>query len=164
MLYIASVTLHILAGMVWIGGMVFFSLVLIPLTRRKEYSDRAAALVRASGERFRAISWICLGILVVTGLINLHFHGFTWHSALSRVQWGSPFGLLLAHKLVLVVLILVVSAFHDFYVGPKATAALEAEPGSARAKSYRRTASWLARINLILALAVVVLGVMLVRG
>ncbi len=164
MLYITSVTLHILAGMVWIGGMVFFSLVLIPVTHRREYSDRAAALVRASGERFRAISWICLGVLVATGLVNLHFHGFTWSNALSRAQWDSSFGHLLAHKLALVLLILVVSAFHDFYIGPRATAALEAEPGSALAKSYRRTASWLARINLILALAVVVLGVMLVRG
>lgn len=164
MLYIASVTLHILAAVVWIGGMVFFSLVLIPLTHRKEYSASAARLVRASGERFRAISWACLAILVFTGAINLHFHGFAWANVFSREAWRGSFGSLLAHKLVLVVLILVISAFHDFYVGPRATAALEKAPASAGARTYRRTASWLARINLLLALTVVLLGVMLVRG
>ncbi len=164
MLYIASVTVHILAAIVWIGGMIFFSLVLIPLTHKREYSANAASLVRASGERFRAISWICLALLAITGAINLHFHGFTWTNVFSHAAWKGSFGLLLAHKLALVVLIFIISAFHDFYIGPKAAAALEAAPSSSDAAAYRRTASWLARINLLLAVAVVVLGVMLVRG
>jgi hypothetical protein len=54
--------------------------------------------------------------------------------------------------------------FHDFFLGPRAAAAWEADPASAETFRLRRQAVQLGRLNLLLALVVIVLGVMLVRG
>jgi|YelNatPaOPRAMG01_1025707.scaffolds.fasta_scaffold07735_7 uncharacterized membrane protein len=163
-LYLISVSLHVLAAIVWIGGTVFFTLVLIPVSRLQAFQERASELVRVSGERFRVVSWVCLGILVVTGVANLGFRGYTWASVFTAAAWTGPFGKVMAHKLGLVALILLIGALHDFYVGPMAMAAWDSDSMAHRSLRLRRTASWMARVNLALALAVVVLGVMLARG
>jgi putative copper export protein len=59
-------------------------------------------------------------------------------------------------KLGLVVVALGLSVAHDFWIGPRAGA-----PGAD--PSWRVRASWLARLNVLVVLAVVVLGVAL-RG
>jgi hypothetical protein len=63
-----------------------------------------------------------------------------------------------------VALILAISAAHDFWLGPRATRAWQAAPASPQARRLRRQATWLARLNAVLALATVALGVLLVRG
>jgi hypothetical protein len=59
-------------------------------------------------------------------------------------------------KLALVVLALALSGVHDFVLGPRAGAS-GADP------ALRRRASWIARVNVLVVLAVVLLGVAL-RG
>ena len=66
-------------------------------------------------------------------------------------------------KLVLVLLVLLLSAVHDFAVGPRAAALKRADPDSVRARSLGRLASRIARANLLLTLAILALAVMLVR-
>ena len=136
--------LHVLAAITWIGGMLFLALVLVPVTRRLEDRALRARLFHAVGLRFRTVGWIALGVLVATGLGNLWLYpsllttpGFLW-------------------KLGLVVLALVLSAVHDFYLGPQAGA-----PGAD--PSIRVRASWLARINILVVLIVVLLGLSLLR-
>jgi hypothetical protein len=60
--------------------------------------------------------------------------------------------------------VLLVSAVHDFSLGPRATVAIAKDPTSAEAERFRRRASVLGRLNALLALALVALGVILVRG
>lgn len=67
-------------------------------------------------------------------------------------------------NLFLVFAVLILSGLHDFIIGPAATAAGKADPGSAYAGRLRRDASWMGRMNLVLALVVTAIGVMLVRG
>ncbi len=55
---------------------------------------------------------------------------------------------------MLIVLTLILSAFHDFVLGPRAGA-----PGADSAARLR--ASWLARINVLVALVIVLLGLSL---
>lgn len=57
-----------------------------------------------------------------------------------------------------------ISALHDFVIGPKATNLRMKNPESVDAFRMRKLASWIGRINLLLALIVVMLGVILVRG
>ncbi len=163
-MYHFFVWLHVLAAAVWLGGMVFLVLVLVPVVRRQEYGQHASRLVHLTGTRFRAVGWICLGLLAVTGLINLWYRGIGWAVLSSAGFWASPFGSLLGWKLLVVAAILALSACHDFLVGPRATAAGQTDPGSAAALRLRRRASWMGRVNLLLALAAVAFGVMLVRG
>ena len=162
--YLLSVWLHILAAVIWIGGMVFLALVLIPVTRQPEYRDVAVSFIRRTGVRFRWVGWGCLGLLLLSGTFNLAYRGFGWADLGSGRVFQGPFGRILEVKLVLVAVILLASAWHDFVIGPRATALWQVNPASPKAGRARRQASWLGRINLLLALIVVALGMVLVRG
>lgn len=162
-LYLVSVYVHILASMIWLGGALFLALVMVPLLRRME-RPRAAALMRDAGTRFRAVGWVCFALLIVTGVVNLGYRGVTWGSFFSAEFHRSPFGRTTMWKLTLFVLVLVVSVFHDFVLGPRATRIVEADPTGPAALRSRTIASWVGRVNVLLGLAIVLLAVMLVRG
>ncbi len=163
-LYFVSVWLHIVAAAVWIGGMFFLTLVLVPAIRQREYQGMASSLIHISGIRFRWVGWICLVLFPLTGVVNLVYRGVGWEEFWSRSLWQSPFGRTLAFKLALFAAILLFSVVHDFFIGPKAADVLESNPSSLDATRLRREASWIGRFNLLLALAVVAVGVMLARG
>jgi uncharacterized membrane protein len=162
-LYVFSVFLHILAAIVWIGGALFLVFVLVPVIRRPELRQHAPVLLTLSGKRFKAVGWGTLVVLVITGLINLHCRGMLATMAAPEF-WDTSMGQVLALKLVLVTLILTMSVVHDFYVGPKAVQLMREAPDSDQTKRFRAAASWMGRINVLLGLVVVLLGVMLVRG
>lgn len=163
-LYLVSVWLHILAATIWIGGMAFFVVVLVPLVRRPELSKHAGAVVHWVGIRFRAVGWTCFAVLVATGSFNLYARGVRLSDLGSKSFWSSDFGSALAIKLTLVAVILVISALHDFWIGPRATQLMREQPVSPRAARLRSAARWIGRANLLLALGVVALAVVLVRG
>lgn len=162
-LYVLSVWLHILAASVWVGGMVFFAAVLVPMLRSPKLSDQVGALVHELGVRFRTVGWACLLLLIATGLYNLH-HRAMLDDLLTASFWATPFGQTLGIKLVLVGIVLAISGIHDFYVGPRATQLLRQDPTDPAAQKFRKAASRIGRANLLLGLAVVVLAVALVRG
>lgn len=136
--------LHVLAAMVWIGGMLFVVLVLVPVVRGQADPALRARLFHQAGVRFRAVGWAALAVLLATGLANLWLRPYLL--TLSRFQW----------KLGLVVMALLLSVVHDFVLGPRAGA-----PGAhPRARVW---ASWLARLNVVIVLVVVALGLAL-RG
>jgi putative copper resistance protein D len=134
--------LHVLSAVTWLGGMLFIALVLVPITRQIEDASVRTRLVQALGLRFRTVSWIALGILVATGIANLWLHPFLL--GFPRLYW----------KLGLVGLALVLSAIHDFVLGPRAGA-----PGAD--PSVRVRASWVARVNVLAVLVIVLLGLSL---
>jgi copper resistance protein D len=161
-LYFANVTLHVFAALLWLGGMFFFALVGAPVLRKIEPASLRAELFRRLGERFRGIAWIAIGVLLVTGTLNLHFRGLLqWDVLSSGPFWATPYGRALAWKLGAVTVMLVVSTLHDFLLGP---AASRMDPGSAEAAAARRRASWLARVNALAGVIVVVAAVRLARG
>ncbi len=162
--YLLSVWLHILAAAVWIGGMAFLALVLVPLVRRPEHRSAAVSIVRWTGVRFRPVGWVALGLLVLSGVFQLAYRGFGWADAVGGRLWAGPFGRILAVKLGLVAAVVVLSAVHDFVIGPRATAVWQQKPDAPEARRLRRAASWIGRLNLLLALSIVAFGVMLVRG
>ena len=124
--------------------MLFIALVMVPIARRLEDPILRTRLIRDTGRRFRTVGWIAIGVLVVTGLLNLWMHPVLLSS--TRFHW----------KLGLVVLALILSAFHDFVLGPRAGA-----PGAD--PSARVRASWVARINVLVVLVIVALGLSLFR-
>jgi len=163
--YQLSVLVHVLSAVVWVGGMLFLALVVVPVARDLPSVERAS-LVGAIGRRFRVVGWVCIGLLIASGVVNSAYRGASWENLASGELLQSRFGQVLAAKLGLVVVMLVMSALHDFVIGPASVSALErADPGSRHeAASLRRRASWMARVNATLALLVVALAVALVRG
>ncbi len=163
LLYITSAWLHIVAAAVWIGGMTFLVLALVPALKRPQYKDIASGLVQLTGVRFRTIGWVTMVVLVVTGFINLYVRDVGMTELLGVDLWQTPFGRALAIKLFLVAIVLLMSGIHDFYVGPRATAAWQ-QSDLKHATRLRAQARWFGRANLILGLAVLVFAVLLVRG
>lgn len=136
--------LHLAGAVTWIGGMIFVALVLVPVARNLDDPALRARLFHAVGVRFRTVGWIALGLLLVTGVLNLVFRPYLLDVPRFQV------------KLALVALALVLAAAHDFVLGPRAGA-----PGAN--PIWRACASWTARVNVIVVLAILTLGVAL-RG
>ncbi len=162
--YVFAVWLHIIAAMVWVGGLVCFAAVLVPLSRQPAFKHLSTELLTESGLRFRWVGWSALTVLVATGIHILGVRGYTWADVLSGALWEGSFGHALAIKLGLVGLLIVINAWHDFYVGPRAAESLRNQPDSPESSRLRRGASWAARLTLMLSLAVVFLAVLLNRG
>jgi uncharacterized membrane protein len=162
-LYLANVTVHVLAAMLWLGGMLFLGVVGAPVLRAVEPPALRQQLFQLLGLRFRTVGWWAIAVLVATGIVNLFYRGWLhWDGVLGSASfWRTAVGHALAGKLVAVAMMLGVSAVHDFVLGPLAGTAA---PGSPRALTLRRRAALLARANALLGVLVVVAAVRLARG
>ncbi len=161
--YYVNITVHVLAAMFWLGGMFFLALVGAPALRAVEPPSLRQQLFQELGVRFRTAGWWAIAVLLLTGVINLHYrHWLQWNGLLGNAAfWRTGQGRTLAIKLGAVAAMLVVSVVHDFITGPRAG---RAGPGSPEAVRLRRQAALLARANVILGLIVVIVAVGLARG
>ncbi|WP_376791574.1 DUF4149 domain-containing protein [Thermoflexus sp.] len=163
-LYFISVGLHLAAAIFWIGGLLFLALAVVPVLRRPAFRPISPAFLEAVGLRFRTLGWIAMGVMILTGLINLIARGVTLALLLDPAFWSGPFGRALAGKLVAVGLAIMLNALHDFWVGPRATQALQQGRGGDEVQRWRAWASWLARLTLLASLAAMVFAMFMVRG
>lgn len=161
-MYTWSVFLHLIFVAFWIGGMLFTAAVLVPATRKKLKSQKSL-LFRELGTRFSRLSWVIFILLIVTGIMALYGKGFTTEILLSSEFWRTSYGSALMGKLHIFSLVLIISGVHDFWLGPKAVNLMESDPGSITTERYRKIASWIGRINLLLGLAILYYAVTLVR-
>jgi uncharacterized membrane protein len=161
--YYISVTIHLLAAFLWLGGMIFLAAVGAPVLRTVEPPELRQRLFHLLGTKFRTPGWIAIATLLVTGTINLHARGFLqWDGVLgTRVFWTTGIGRALAVKLLAVVLLVVTSAVHDFVLGPAAGGTI---PGSPEAIALRRRTALLGRVSAVIGLVLIVAAVRLTRG
>ena len=163
-LYVLCVWLHVVAAAAWVGSMVFFAAVAVPVLRREELRAVSPRLLRLLGARYRVFGWVALGVLLTTGVSNLYFRGMLGALFIDRSLWDTAFGHALACKLVLVSLVLVATAAHELVTGKRAIDAMHRDPNSSAAVRARRLASWLGRGVLLASLAILYFADALVRG
>jgi uncharacterized membrane protein len=161
-LYYLNVTIHVLAAMLWLGGMFFLGVVGAPVLRVVEPPALRQRLFQQLGLRARGLGWWAIATLVVTGTINLWFRGWLhWDGVFgSATFWRTSIGLALAVKLAAVTTMVLVSAVHDFVLGPMAG---RMPAGSPEALAFRRRAALLARANALLGVVIVIAAVRLAR-
>jgi copper resistance protein D len=161
-LYWFSVTLHLLAALAWLGGMFFLALVGAPVLRKVEPPELRSRVFNDLGERARTAGWVSIGVLIATGLLNLHYRGLlSWSVLGSDAFWSGPVGRALSWKLAAVLVMLVASAVHDFILGPRAGTL---PPGSPKRERARRWSALLARGNAVVGVFLVYWAVRLARG
>lgn len=160
-LYYITVTAHVLAAVIWIGGMIVFAL-LAPILRRVGDERARQELFQKLGARFRLVGWICIAVLLVTGVGQLQMRGW-WGSAFWTAPglWSSALGLAIAGKLGTVLAMLGIQGVHDFHHGPRAG---RVTAGTPEARALRLRAAWLARINALLAVLLLWFAVRMTRG
>ena len=61
--YLLNGTIHVLAALLWLGGMFFLAAVGAPVLRKVEPPSLGADLFRQLGEQFRLVGWIATGAL-----------------------------------------------------------------------------------------------------
>lgn len=158
--YWVSVSLHVLAALFWIGGMLFLAVVGAPVLRGIEPPALRQRLFRELGVRFRSAGWAALALLVVTGVVNLYYRG--WLNALGDAAfWRTATGTALAWKLGAVLAMLLLQGVHDVVVGPRAS---RVSPGSPASLALRSRAALLARASAIVSVIIVLAAVRLARG
>ncbi|MBI2073074.1 MAG: hypothetical protein HYW06_07945 [Gemmatimonadetes bacterium] len=91
-LYYASVTLHLLAALLWLGGTFFLAAVGAPVLRKVEPPELRADLFQKIGVQFRLVGWVSIMVLVITGMVNLYYRGLLRGSVLGDPRfWSSRY-------------------------------------------------------------------------
>ncbi len=150
---------HVVVVAAWFGSMIFLALVIVPAARRSGLREAVSQLITQATPRLRALGGTALSLLVLTGTLMVLRRAYPGPEAL----FGSAFGTVLIAKLSLVALILLLSALHDFVLGPRVARLGRENAESADHIRQRRWLVHLARLTAVLVLAVVFLGVWLTR-
>lgn len=134
--------LHVLGAIIWVGGQLTITLVVLPPVRRMLPASDRTDVLRTVGKRFAVITMaVFLPSQITTGILLAWQHGITWGALL---QPG--YGRILAAKLVLFTVVMVAAALHGI-------AQARHQPGKARAASITALVGSLGVILLATALA-----------
>ena len=108
--------------------------------------------------RFRRLVWICIAILVLTGIGNVLFYGNTLP--------GSAYMKVLSIKLALVAILVGLGLLHDFVIGPRAGRAMSRDglPPTGTDLLMVALASWIGRFNLLLGIVILMIAAALTRS
>jgi len=106
--------IHMIATIAWIGGLAAINLLVISGSQRTLSPVNQLNLISAIQKRLEPLIWFSIGVLTLTGLIqmstNIHYDGFLSIST----QWS----IAILSKHILFVLLIIVSAMHTWEVMP----------------------------------------------
>lgn len=155
--WVATVSLHLLAAVMWIGGMLFLSVVFAPLVRNG--NPMFPAVFRAAAQRFRPVVWTAMAVLVMTGLVLVHQRGV---SLADLAHWPK----VLQIKIGLVGVLFLLTFAHSLLSGSR-VGQIKDLSDSRRTMSQLvllQTSQQLPRFALLVALGVLVTAVVLARS
>jgi uncharacterized membrane protein len=121
--------LHLLAAIVWIGGLLFHLLVVVPTLARAASGRERLRLGLSFEARFRYVMWPAVGIVLLTGLVNVM--NLFYATAVAGGHLPSAFVRILGVKLLLVVLMIAMQSVQQFVVRPRHLALLGGIPADA---------------------------------
>ncbi|SLM47271.1 conserved membrane protein of unknown function [Nitrospira japonica] len=157
--WLPLISLHILAAVLWIGGMLFLSLILAPLLRQTHDPSSFRLLFSAAARRFRSMVRLAIVILLGTGPLLLEIRGL---SIMDPSTWPS----VLLVKLTLVGLLLLFTLLHDLVLGPRVLR-IGSQPVATRTAQdlfLLSVSRVVPRLALLIALAVLVAAAILARS
>ena len=162
-MYQVVVFIHVISAITWVGGMLFLAMVMVPLGRRNP--DVGFGAVRLAANKFVRIAWASMVVLAGSGA---YLAWTQWGIRLDTFFTGGDWHLLdyLQRKTGLFVLVIIMSAAHDFWLGPRMMDRLEEAraTGSPLPTGPRRLfVQWAARVNLLLVVWVVAFAVWMTR-
>jgi uncharacterized membrane protein len=147
--------LHMLATVVWIGGLAALSLIVLPASARALDAPAFARLLDAVQRRLDPIGWICLLVLVGTGLFQMSANPNYQGILAVENTWAAA--ILVKHLVFL--LMTAISAFLTWGLLPrlKRAALLEAQ-GKPAPEKARLHSQEVRLLNLNLVLGAIVLA------
>lgn len=155
MLFKLALFFHIMSAMFWVGGMLFLVLVIAPFLKTLPDPREKSKIYQTVGTQYRFWGWVAIITLLVTGPVMLAtFYGIPPDRIFDPALHSTPFGRALAIKIGLVIIIVISSLVHDFWLGPKAR----------NSSGFSIIAKVFGRSNLILAILIVIFAVILRAG
>lgn len=149
---------HLLAAVVWVGGMMFLSFILVPVFKRGTFGADRRVLFQTLARRFRITVWGSIFLLVITGMLLVS-------SKTGTLAEPEGWRTVLTTKLWLVAVLIGLTGVHDFWLGPL-VGRLRKEsldsPSSAD-QLLINLSMWVARLGLLVALTVLFLAAALAR-
>jgi len=146
--------LHVLATAVWIGGMLFMKLVLMPALQAIDPAQRGR-LMGAVAKRFTMVVWASVAVLLVTGYLK------TPGELLLSAEAGYGMTLLVKHAMIAVMI--VVGLVITFVVAPKmkALAPAAGSPPPPALLAAQKRLDLLSAVNTVLGIGVLISAAML---
>ncbi|MBU9765095.1 hypothetical protein FR943_14740 [Mycobacterium sp. TNTM28] len=100
--------LHVVGAIIWVGGQLTVTVVLLPVAQRQLAIAERAAVLRAVGRRFALITVaVFLPVQIITGVLLAMHNGVTWAALLEP-----GYGRVLAAKLLLFAVVMLAAAVH----------------------------------------------------
>lgn len=136
--------LHIVGAIIWVGGQLTVTVILLPIAQRQLAVADRATVMRAVGRRFAMITAaVFLPVQIITGILLAIHNGVTWASLLEP-----GYGRVLVAKVLLFALVMAASVVH----------------GIAQSRRQPRGARVASIAALVGSLGVVLLATVLVEG
>ncbi len=136
--------IHVLAACVWIGGQITLGMI-VPMLRNTQ------ELMHAVARRFQNLAWGAFGILILSGIINVHEAGISW----TKLN-ATPQARTLSLKLVFVLISGLAAALHAYWVTPRMRNASRAKRAAA--------VGTLGGLSLLAAMAAALFGVAIAQS
>lgn len=107
--------LHVVGAVVWLGGQLTISALVMPIARRRLTDEARADLMRVLGMRFGiATVALLLPLQVATGV------ALAWHKGVTWASLAEPgYGRMLAGKLVAFALVMLAAGLHGWAISAR---------------------------------------------
>ena len=106
--------LHLTTVVIWVGGMFFVTLILLPMLQRSTSSHRDLSnILDGTVKRFQTISWEAVGIILLTGIFNLINVGLE-----RDFNFSAAYIHIVATKFFLLIIIIAIQSFQSYHLSP----------------------------------------------
>jgi uncharacterized membrane protein len=109
-----SFWLHMMATVVWVGGLAALALFVLPALRRTLKPNEFATWLTALNKRLDPLGWFCLGLLTFTGLIQMDANP----SYVGLLAVTNPWSQAIFFKHIAFAGMIAVSAYSTWVIGP----------------------------------------------
>jgi uncharacterized membrane protein len=145
--------LHMVATVVWIGGLVSLVVIVLPIARKYLDNKDYSLLLDQLQRRLDPLGWLSLAVLLVTGLFqmsaNPNYEGFLTFTN----RWAVS--ILIKH--ILFALMIAISAYMTWWLVPslrRIALLREKAVGTEQAEKLELREVWMLRLNLLLGLLI----------
>lgn len=152
--------IHLVAMAIFVGSQFLLAMAVVPALRTITNVDLRSDVMETLTRRFGYLGWGSLLLLILTGVGNI-FDRQDLYDPVGVFDFDFRYAWLLTTKLILVAVVIVLTAWHSFALGPRLLeeqrAASERPSAEAdqRFSSLRRFSIIVSVVNLLIALAIV---------
>jgi putative copper export protein len=162
MMYFLSILVHTFLASSWLGLNLSIIFIVRFVLSDSNIKNSRHVLIENIALKFRRFSYLILFFILISGITNLIAAGVPI-SELKYYFFHGNHGKILSLKFFIFIFLIIMSLFHDFYLGPKYTYLISKEEDDAEIGHLRTTVRSVGILNFLLTCLLFGLGVFLSR-